>query len=321
MSAIRQQGKINQNTTLLDIGLNGIYGLAAVYLIRGNEKSCLIDAGTRTEAPRLVKLLRELDAFPPDTIIITHSHYDHAQGVPLLRQEAAQQHKHIAVLASQQAIPFLADRTFNDPFNKGPYENILEVTPLKEGDTIDLGGVTLRLYEVPGHCQDHIAILDETNKTIFVGDAIGVKPMDQIFLPPFMPPKWDPQAYLASVNKLKQISYESICLAHFGCISGSEARSILDESVETYQAWWQLYEKHADKLNDTDYLLKAMRQEINPGFPELRPISFGMQVMFWLVSSAGAITGRKTAIIDKLAFGEYLEWLALGYRTYQSRVS
>jgi hypothetical protein len=46
-----------------------------------------------------------------------------------------------------------------------------------------------------------------------------------------------------------------------------------------------------------------------------------MQVMFWLVSSAGAITGRKTAIIDKLAFGEYLEWLALGYRTYQSRVS
>lgn len=41
------------------------------------------------------------------------------------------------------------------------------------------------------------------------------------------------------------------------------------------RAWWQLYEKHTDKLNDTDYLLKAMREQINPGIPVLQPISLG----------------------------------------------
>lgn len=318
MSAIRQQGKINENTTLLDIGLFGVYGIASVYLIRG-EKTCLIDTGTSKEAPRLVKLLRELGAFPPNYIVVTHAHYDHAQGVPHLRREAAGENKSIEVLASQQAIPLLADRSFNDPFNKGPYESILDVTPVEEGETIDLGGITLRFYEIPGHCRGHIAILDEKNKTIFVGDALGVKYADHCFLPPFMPPTWDPQAFLSSVNKLKQIPYEAICLGHFGCFSGSEARSILDEAVETYRTWWQLYVKNADRLDDADYLLQAVRKEINPVIPELRPISFGMRVMFGLLSAAGSITGRKTAMIDKLAMGEYLEWLALGYRAYQSR--
>jgi glyoxylase-like metal-dependent hydrolase (beta-lactamase superfamily II) len=319
MSAIRLPGKINANTTLLDIGLLGSYGITAVYLIRG-DKTCLIDAGSRSEGPRLVNLLKQLDAFPPDYIILTHPHYDHAQGVPYLRRAAAGQSRRIEVLASQQALPLLADPSFNDPFKKGPYESIQDVTPVKEGDTIDLGGLSLRIYEVPGHCQGHIAILDEKNKTIFVGDALGVKPMDQIYLPPFMPPTWDPEAFLSSVNKLKQVPYESICLAHFGCISGSEARGLPDEAIAIYQTWWQFYEKNAGRLSDTDYLLKEMRAEIKLGIPVLRPVSFGLKAMLWLLSAAGTLLGRKTAMIDKLAFGDYLSWLATAYRTYQSQI-
>ena len=50
MSAIRQPGRISENTTLIDIGMYGVAGAAAVYLIEGDKK-CLIDGGTRTEAP------------------------------------------------------------------------------------------------------------------------------------------------------------------------------------------------------------------------------------------------------------------------------
>jgi len=317
MSAIRQQGRINDNTTLLDIGMLGVYGITAVYLIRGDKK-CLIDAGTHPEAPRLVKMLRELDAFPPDFIVVTHPHWDHAQGIPRLRREASGQHKRIEVLASHQAVPLLADRSFNAPFGRGPYESIQDVTAVKEGDTIDLGGITLRIYEVPGHCRGHIAILDEKNRNIFVGDAIGDKMGDHTFLPPFMPPTWNPDAFLSSVNKLKQVAYETLCLAHFGYIYGSEARSILDEAVETSNTWWQLYERHADRLSDTNYLLQAMRKEIKPAIPDIRPTSFRMRVLLGLMTGAGTVLGRKTAIIDKLAFGDYLKWLATGYRTYRS---
>jgi glyoxylase-like metal-dependent hydrolase (beta-lactamase superfamily II) len=317
MASFRLPGKINKNTALIDIGMEGIYGLTSVYLIRGARK-CLIDAGTRTDAPRLVMLLKELDAFPPELIIITHPHWDHAQGIPFLRQEALRLGRKIEVMASSEAIPLLADASFNDVFDRGPYESIQDVTPVMEGDTIDLGGIALRIYEVPGHCRGHIAILDEKNSNIFIGDAIGDKLNDTIFFPPFMPPAWDPDAFLSSVNKLKQIPYETLCLAHFGCLYGSEAKRILDEAVETCNTWWQWCERNEDRLSDTNYLLQAMRKEINIGIPDPKPTAFGQRILLGLVTIAGTVIGKRTAIIDKLAFSDPLTWLVTGYRMYKS---
>ena len=317
MSAIRQPGKINANTTLIDIGMLDVRGLTAVYLIQGARK-CLIDGGTRKEAPRLVKMLSELDAFPPDLIIVTHPHWDHAQGIPWLRQEAARQGKKIEVLASTEAIPLLADASFNDVFGGGPYDSIRDVTAIREGDSIDLGGIALRIYNIPGHCRGHVAILDEKNGNVFVGDAIGDKVSDALFIPPFMPPTWDPDAFLSSVNKLRQLPYESLCLAHFGCIQGSEAKSILDEALDTCNTWWRWCESNADRLSDTNYLLQAMRKEINPGIPVLKPMTLRLSLLLGLVTAAATVMGRKTAVIDKLALGDALKWLATGYRTYRS---
>jgi glyoxylase-like metal-dependent hydrolase (beta-lactamase superfamily II) len=312
MTAIRQPGKINQNTTLIDIGMQGIYGMTAVYLVRA-DKTCLIDGGTHTEAGRLLKALRELDAFPPDLIIVTHPHWDHSQGIPFLRREAARQSMSIQVMACDEAVPLLADATFNDVLRSGPYQSIQNVTPVSEGDVIDLGGLTLRIYEVPGHCKGHIAILDQKNRNIFVGDALGIKLSDTLILPPFIPPTWNPDAFLSSVSKLSQVPYDTLCLAHFGLIGGTESRAILAEAVETCSSWWRWYGRHAGRLDDTAYLLRAMREEINPSLPVVKPVSIGMGLLLALISTLGALTGRKTAIIDRLAFGHMLQWLAMGY--------
>jgi len=317
MASFRLPDKINEDTTLVDIGMEGIYGLTAVYLIRG-VRTCLIDAGTRTDVPRLVRLLKELGAFPPNLIVVSHPHWDHAQGIPFLRQEALRQGRKIEVMASSEAIPLLADAYFNEVFDRGPYESIQDVTPVMEGDTIDLGGIALRIYEVPGHCRGHIAMLDEKNSNIFVGDAIGDKLNNNIFFPPFMPPTWEPEAFLSSVNKLKQIPYETLCLAHFGCLYGSEAKNILDEAVETCNTWWQWCERNEDRLSDTNYLLQAMRKEINIGIPDPKPTAFGQRILLGLVSIAGTVIGKRTAIIDKLAFSDPVTWLVTGYRMYKS---
>ena len=317
MSAIRQPGKVNEDTMLIDIGMQDICGMTAVYLVQG-ERKCLIDSGTRLQASRLVKKLDELGAFPPDLIIVTHPHWDHIQGIPFLRREAARRGKKIEVLASVEAVPLMAEPSFNAIFNRGPDESIKEVTPLREGDIVDLGDLSLQIYDTPGHCTGHIAIYDEKNHNLFVGDAIGDKFSDSLILPNFMPPTWDTEAFLSSVAKLRQIPYESLSLAHFGYIHGSEARDILDVSLETYHTWWQFYEENEEQLSDTDYLLKAMRREINPEIPLIRPMTFILKVMFPLVSAAGSLTGRRTAIIDKLVLHDLLAWLAAGYRIYKS---
>jgi glyoxylase-like metal-dependent hydrolase (beta-lactamase superfamily II) len=313
MPAIRKQGMINENTMLLDTGMYGLYGLTAVYLVQGTRK-CLIDTGARANTAHLVEMLRELDAFPPDLVILTHPHWDHMQGLPLLKREAARQGRQIEALAGKEAIPLLAEPSFNDVFGHGPHESIQDVTPVSEGDSIDLGGLTLHIYEAVGHCPGGIAILDEKNRNIFVGDAIGDKFGDHLFLPAFMPPFWNGEAFLASINKLKEISFESLCLAHFGCIYGSEAVTILDEAVGIYQLWWNFFEMHAERLSDNDYLVRAMREEINPELIEIRPTSLSMKALVRLITSLGSLLGRKTAIIDQQFLSEPIRWLAVSYK-------
>jgi glyoxylase-like metal-dependent hydrolase (beta-lactamase superfamily II) len=313
MPAIREPGLINENTTMLDIGMLDRYGFTALYLIRGS-RTCLIDTGTRTEAPYLVRKLTEINAFPPDVIILTHPHWDHTQGLPLIRQLASNLGKKIEVFASGDAIPLLADPSFNDVYPCGPYESIQDVTSVEEGDSVDLGDILLRIYDVPGHCNGHIAILDEKNKNIFVGDAIGQKLGENYFIPPFMPPSWNMEKYLLTIEKMEKLDFMTLSLAHFGCICGEDAKLILDEAVETMHVWWQFFDRHSGCLDDNNYLLKVMRKEINPTLPEFRAKTLKKKIMYQLATCLGSVTGRKTMLLDQLSFGDTLKFLAIGYR-------
>jgi glyoxylase-like metal-dependent hydrolase (beta-lactamase superfamily II) len=263
MNAIRKEGKINEDTTLIDVEMLGQKGLLAMYLIEGGKK-CLIDGGISNRAQYLMDFLAKRNAFPPDIIILTHAHWDHTQAIPSFRKKATELGKTIEVMASKEAIPLLNDQSFNDVFNMGPYENIDNVTPLSEGDIVDLKGITLKIFDVPGHSKDHIAILDVDNKNIFVGDAIGTKRMDDMTFPAFMPPFFNKEIYYESMNKLKAIDYDTLCLAHFGYIYGDEAKSILDEQLETLEKWWQLFEGNASKFDDIDYMADTIIENCYP---------------------------------------------------------
>jgi glyoxylase-like metal-dependent hydrolase (beta-lactamase superfamily II) len=318
MTAIRKPGKINQDTTMIDIGMYGVAGVTAVYVIRG-ERTCLIDSGTRTEASTLIKALKRLDVFPPDIIVLTHSHYDHAQGVLSLRREADKQGKTIDVMASHHAIPLLEDQSYNKAFDAGPYENITDVAPLEENDTVELGSTRLRVFEFPGHHKDQIGLLDENHENLFVGDAIGYKIAEGTFLPPFMPPFWDPDAFDSSLNKLKQLDYQMLCIAHFGCIYGEEARTILDEAQATLDTWWRIFEANEDRLDDADYMLDVIIKDVNPTFPDFEIISPKVKALYGLMSGWNRLTRKRTPPIGELLLKNVLGMLATGYRTYHDQ--
>jgi glyoxylase-like metal-dependent hydrolase (beta-lactamase superfamily II) len=67
---------------------------------------------------------------------------------------------------------------------------------LHDGDTIDLGGRTLKVIGTPGHTPDAIALLDEKNGLLFTGDSFYLGP---IYL---YRPETDFDAYLASMRRL-----------------------------------------------------------------------------------------------------------------------
>ncbi len=318
MSAMRMEGAINDHTRLIDTGYMGVAGAAAVYLITG-AKTCLIDAGTRADAKRLVRKLKKLGAFPPDILIVTHSHYDHTQGIPVLRREASRTGKTIEVLASEKAIPLLADQSWNAVYGAGRYEGIHDVRPLRENSLIELGGVTLKVMEVPGHSVDHIAVLDQAARNVFVGDAIGDKIAERTFLPPFNPPSWDPDAFGASLKKLKALACDGVCFAHFGYVYGDEAREIFDEAEQVCRAWWELFVEYGSRLGETAFMRNLVLRELGPGVPELKIRSARLKALFGLVNAWRRVAGKPQLPVGLLLFSGVIKNLAAGYEAYHTQ--
>jgi len=299
----------------------GVAGIGAVYLVEA-EETLLIDCGTRLEAPRVVRALRQLNSFPPDNIILTHSHWDHCQGIHYIREEAEKEGKSINVMASDTAIPLLEDQSWEKAFDpKGRYENIKDVNPIKEGEIIDLDGLTLRILGTPGHSKDHIALLDEKNRNLFVGDLLGLKLGDNAFVPPFMPPFWDTEAFYSSIKKLRRFPYESICLAHFGLICGEEARNLLNEAVATFEAWWKIYEsaEKLGKLDDPDYIAETLKKELRVKIPEFALLKPSLKFLLNLMNLGRKLIGKEPYSVGGLMLRNYVaKWLAEGYRTYKN---
>ena len=46
--------------------------------------------------------------------------------------------------------------------------------PLADGQRLDVGALTLRCLHVPGHCEDHIALYEETHRLLITGDLLFV---------------------------------------------------------------------------------------------------------------------------------------------------
>ncbi|NQU63173.1 MAG: MBL fold metallo-hydrolase [SAR324 cluster bacterium] len=272
MTANRQEGQINPHTYLIDAVHDDIQGAYAAYLLKSREgKTCLIDAGTKDSVTIIYQRLQQWNAWPLDMIILTHSHWDHTQGVEFLQERAQKMGHHIDVMASEKAIPYLEDQSYNTCFNpdQAPFLNIPGVTGLKNGDQIELGpDLRLRIIDTPGHMPDHISILDETNKNLFTGNAIGMKWADAFIVPNPNSTFWQEKQFYNSIETIKTLDLESICLGHFGCLQGDEARTFPDETLEMYKQWMAVFKRNQHKLDDIPYLIKTLIVEVYDHVPE-----------------------------------------------------
>ncbi|MCG2753103.1 MAG: MBL fold metallo-hydrolase [Desulfobacteraceae bacterium] len=236
----------------------------------------MIDAGTKDSARVIVEKLKTLEAWPVEKIIFTHSHWDHTQGIGVIREKADEINKTPMVFASEKAGPFLADQSYNLCFgtDQAPYDNIAGIIPLKNGQFVEVGGnLKLQIIDTPGHMVDHISIWDEITENLIVGDAFGMKWWDNFFVPNPNSQFWNEKEFLNSVGIVKSLKPKSICLAHFGYLSGMDAQNFLDESVSFYMRWMEFFYKYSKRLDDTSFLVDRLWDEIYreylDGFKEL----------------------------------------------------
>ncbi len=141
----------------------------------------LIDAGV-TESPEVAiyPYLRSIGREPSEIshILLTHAHFDHCGGVAPIKRETRCKvgvHELGKTLLEDAG---LIDRQLRNRFpnlfqeKKPDFESTKVDIALRDGDTIDLDGDTLRVLHVPGHSACSSCFVDDEQGVYICGDSV-----------------------------------------------------------------------------------------------------------------------------------------------------
>lgn len=193
-----------------------IYGINTelIYLVEGNQKAALIDTGSGFGS--LKEVVCSLTK-KPLLVIVTHGHTDHAMGAGEF-QEVYMNHKDDYIYRKHGDKAFRWDgMKMSQVYHKLEADDYIETVPLnnfhdlKAGDSFDLGGIHLDIYECPGHTLGSMVILIREERTLLTGDACN----NFTFL--FEEYSLPIARYQESLEKLKKEidgKYDKILLSH-----------------------------------------------------------------------------------------------------------
>ena len=206
----------------------------AAYLLVQGGRAAFIDTGTNFAVPRLLDALQAVGLQPDavDWVIPTHVHLDHAGGVGVLLQQLPG----ARVLVHPRGARHLVDPTrlwasatavYGADEMARSYGALVPVAGNRvvhssDGMSVQLAGRPLLLIDTPGHARHHHCIWDAASHGWFTGDTFGLsyREFDTArgawVVPTSTPVQFDPQALLASIQRLLARDPACMYLTHFG---------------------------------------------------------------------------------------------------------
>lgn len=139
--------KIDKNITLIECNKPNSNGSVSIYLVEGEDKCLVIDTGYKVDS--FLQFVKQ-HTNKPLILFLTHGHFDHSGNIDDFD----------TVYMNQADVQMI-------PNYKG---NIVNV---KQGYEFDLGKRILKVIDLAGHTPGSLGLLDEENKILFCGDAIG----------------------------------------------------------------------------------------------------------------------------------------------------
>lgn len=252
------------------------------YVVEGEKESIIINGGLSYVMPDLI---HQFDRFGIDEsrikgILVLHAHFDHMGIVPFFKRRRPELRIYGSARAREVFRNPKAHRIANE-FSREvarrmgrtqileeydlSWNGDLEGTVISEGDCIDLGKATLRIYETPGHSPCSIAVYMQESKALFASDGIGI-PFKEIIV---TSPTYDYAQYMESLEKLKDLEVELICADHYGYITGEEAKEYAKRTITASRETYTLMKKTLRRTNSVEKAAEEWTSTFyreNPGY-------------------------------------------------------
>ena len=149
---------------------------AAMYLVCGSQKACLIDtAYGLNDLSEIVSSLTDL----PVTVVNTHGHIDHVLGNHYfdrvyMHPDDKELYREITDGFAEMITQPWVKETYGDFIKDIDPDAIYfpDAEDIADGDVIDLGDKKLKIIGIPGHTGGSIMLVDQDEKICFSGDSI-----------------------------------------------------------------------------------------------------------------------------------------------------
>jgi glyoxylase-like metal-dependent hydrolase (beta-lactamase superfamily II) len=177
----------------------------------------IVDPGPESSHANLVEALDT----PPERILLTHIHFDHAGATGALVRRWPE----VEVWVHERGAPHLIDPSRLTASATRLYGHDMkrlwgEIIPVPEANLRVLtGGETIDQWHVqytPGHASHHVSYLHEPTGTAFVGDVGGVRIEGGPIIPPTPPPDIDLELWHESLDTVASWAPARLAITHFG---------------------------------------------------------------------------------------------------------
>jgi glyoxylase-like metal-dependent hydrolase (beta-lactamase superfamily II) len=237
---------------------------AGLYL-KGRDMRVLIDAGMGS------KKIAPLKKMGIDLLILTHCHIDHR----LTRMEISE----VPVWCHEKETFFLHDHNhfftgmglrrsgldLNGLFDFSDGTLSIEIEhQLKNGERIDIGGITLETIHTPGHTPGHVAFFIPEHNLLFSGD------IDLTHFGPFYGHDFaDIDDLLVSIEKLRQVKAKMVISGHAGPFRDNLSERFREYGEIIHRRDRLVLEKLDRAKSIDDFKGRNLLYKAYPDFPDL----------------------------------------------------
>lgn len=217
----------------------------AVFAIPDEEGHTLVETGPFSTHAALLSGMAKLGIDPGSvhSVLLTHIHFDHAGAAWWWAERGARiyvhprGHKH---MVNPERLYNSARQIYGDRMEQlwGKMRSIAEerVTAVEDRATFTIGGHEWVSHHTPGHASHHIAW--QLDGSVFTGDVGGCRIDDGPVVPPCPPPDIDREAWLDSIERLRELDADAFYLTHYGKMTDTDSHlEELGERLQDYIEW------------------------------------------------------------------------------------